>query len=130
MRKLRNTEVKQLPKGTNLVVEEWNPGILAPEPMFLTTMLECCISPLGFLYQERMGENEEGWEIYRIPNAHRTVYEPLFKVEWLRKTQKLQKFSKDGEEKVEIYSSTGLKYKITDLINTLLSHKVPSFFLE
>lgn len=81
MRKLRNTEVKQLPEGTNLVVEEGNPGVLAPEPMFLTTMLECCISPLGFLYQERMEENEEVWQIYRIPNAHRTAYELLFKVE-------------------------------------------------
>lgn len=74
-------EVKQLPEGTNLVVEEWNPGILAPEPMFLTTMLVCCISTLGFLYQERMGENEEGWEIHRIPTAHRPAYELIFKVE-------------------------------------------------
>lgn len=81
MRKLRNTEVQQWPEGTNLVEEDWNPGNQAPEPMFLTTMLEWCIPPLGFLYQERMGENEEAWKIERIPNAHMPAYELIFKME-------------------------------------------------
>lgn len=109
MRKLRNTEVQQWPEGTNLVEEDWNPGNQAPEPMFLTTMLEWCIPPLGFLYQERMGENEEAWKIeYQMPICQLMS---LF-LKWNDEVkQELQKFSKGSEGKVKNYSFIGLKYK-------------------